>query len=161
MSAVCQTCGRLSPPGAQSCQYCGASLPSTPVYQDPFRSRPQRPAAANPWGDPAYNQPIHGLKDPNTGLVLELLPGLLGFMGIGHIWAGQVALGLGLLFGYWLALTFLAILTVITFGLLICFFPVLLVMWPGAPIISAIMLQRRLQRQQQQLVRASTSPYPY
>jgi hypothetical protein len=161
MNAVCQTCGRLSPPGAQTCQYCGASLPSTPVYQDPFRARPQRPSSADPWGEQGYAQPIHGLKDPNTGLVLEVLPGLFGLLGIGHIWAGEVAIGVGLLLGYWVAWTFLALLTLVTFGLFLCFFPVYLLMWPGVPIISAIMLQRRLQRQQQQLVHASTTPYPY
>lgn len=164
MNAVCQTCGRLNPPGAQQCQYCGASLPSTPIYQDPFRSRPQQPAPpGDPWraqgpGPAAY--PV-GLKDPNTGLVLELLPGLFGFLGIGHIWAGEVALGVGLLIGYWVAGAMLAVLTLLTLGLLFCFFPIYLLLWPGAPIISAIVLQRRLQRQQQRLVSTSTYPYPY
>lgn len=164
MNAVCQTCGRLNPPAAQQCQFCGASLPSTPLYQDPFRARPQQQSVpADRWGAQgqgyATNPP--GLKDPNTGLVIELLPGLFGFMGIGYIWAGEVALGIGLLIGYWVAGAMLAVLTVITFGLLLCFFPVYLLLWPGAPIISAIVLQRRMKRQQQQLVSASTYPYPY
>ena len=162
MSVVCHSCGRLSPPGAQQCQYCGTSLPSTPIYQDPFRTRPQQqlpdgqPFRAQP---PLYLAPNAGLKDPNTGMLVELLPGLFGFLGIGYIWSGEVALGVGLLLGYWLAGTLLAVMTVLTFGLLLCLFPIYLVLWPGAPIISAIILQRRLLRQQQQLVSASSYPY--
>ena len=163
MSAVCQTCGRLNPTGTSQCQYCGTSLPSTPVYQDPFRSRPQQQTVTDPRSRQVqvYAQPPVGLKDPNTGLLLELLPGLFGFMGIGYIWAGEVALGIGLLLGFWVASAMLAVMTVLTFGLLLCLFPIYLLLWPGAPIISAIVLQRRMMRQQQMLANASSYPYPY
>lgn len=161
MSAVCQTCGWLTPLGTQTCPNCGASQPSTPVYQDPFRTRPQQQATArDPWQQPYVAPPV-GLKDPNTGLLLELLPGLFGFLGIGYIWSGEVALGIGLLIGYWVAGAMLAVMTLLTFGLLLCIFPVYLLLWPGAPIISAIVLQRRMMRQQQMLVSASSYTHPF
>lgn len=164
MSVVCHSCGRLNRPGALQCQHCGVSQPSTPVYNDPFRTRPQQqllddqPFRAQP---PIYAAPSAGLKDPNTGMLLELLPGLFGFMGVGYIWSGEVALGIGLLLGYWVAGALLAVMTLLTLGLLLCLFPIYLLLWPGAPIISAIVLQRRLMRQQQQLVNASYYAQPY
>jgi hypothetical protein len=91
----------------------------------------------------------------------ELLPGLCFFLGIGHMWAGEVALGIFLLVGYWITLCTLIILTAITFGLLLCVFPLYLIVWPGVPIASAIILQRRLLRERQQLVSASVVTYPY
>jgi hypothetical protein len=172
MDIGCQVCGQLNPPGTRACQYCGARMAETPPYDEPSvpRWRPTVPLmpqwqaraqAADQWGYPLYAQRGHGLKDPNTGLVVELIPGLFFFLGIGHLWAGEIGLGLALLFGYWFALSALAFLTVITFGLLLCVFPIYLLMWPGVPIASAILLQRRLRRAQQQLVRASMSPHPY
>jgi hypothetical protein len=116
---------------------------------------------ANPWGGRLHAQRMHGLKDPNIGLLLELLPGLCCFLGVGHIWAGEVARGLFLLVGYWITLWGLFFLTLITFGLLLCFFPIYLIVWPGIPIASAIVLQRRLLRERQQLVNASRSASPY
>jgi hypothetical protein len=115
--------------------------------------------APSQWSQPVYERRSHGLKDPNTGLVAELIPGLFLFLGVGHMWAGEIALGLALLVGYWFALLALAFLTVITFGLLLCVFPIYLLMWPGVPIASAIILQRRLGREQQRLIRASATPH--
>ncbi|MFN8515214.1 MAG: hypothetical protein U0841_22040 [Chloroflexia bacterium] len=93
-------------------------------------------------------------------MLIELLPGLFCFLGIGHMWAGEVGLGLFLLFGYWAVQFTLLFLLVISAGLLLCFFPLYLLVWPGVPIASAIMLQRRLQRERQRLVTASAA-YPY
>jgi hypothetical protein len=162
MDVGCQVCGQLNPPDARACQFCGAVLAGSPIPRSTGQSRWRRPTLpASQWGEPAYALRSHGLKDPNTGMVAELLPGLFLFLGIGHIWAGQVALGILLMFGYWFVLAMLLFLTIISFGLLLCFFPFYLVVWPGVPIISAIVLQRRLQRERQQLVVASTSPHPY
>ena len=36
------------------------------------------------------------------GLLLELL-GYVGFLGIGHIWAGKTTRGVALLIGYWMS----------------------------------------------------------
>ena len=161
MNVACHTCGQLNSPEARQCQYCGAAIGSTPVYRDPFRIRPQQPLGVERWGDlqRPYALPSVGLKEPGAGLLLELLPGLFGFVGIGYMWSGEVALGVGLLLGYWLMGGALVFLTFATFGLLACCFPLFLLYYPGVPIISAIMLHRRLLRQQQVLVRASARPF--
>lgn len=112
------------------------------------------------WSGQVVVQRRHGLKDPNAGLLIELLPGLFFCLGIGRMWAGEVGLGLFLLFGYWMIQFTLFFLLVISGGLLLCFFPLYLLVWPGIPIASAIRLQRRLQRERQQLVTAS-AVYPY
>jgi hypothetical protein len=177
MDVGCQTCGQLNPRDARECQYCGAVLPTPPPAARPARTgqgqaprahQGQAPRAnqgqgprANPWGGQISTRRRHGLKDPNAGLVVELLPGLCFFLGIGHMWAGEVALGIFLLVGYWFTLCTLIFLTVITFGLLLCVFPLYLIVWPGVPIASAIILQRRLLRERQQLVSASAVTYPH
>jgi len=44
-------------------------------------------------------------KDPTTAVLLEVLPGfLLQTFGIGHIYAGDVGVGLAFMFGYWVLL---------------------------------------------------------
>ena len=162
MSVACHTCGRLNPADARQCQYCGAAFATTPIYNDPFRTRPQQSGGGR-WGDQPYPypQPAVGLKEPGAGLLIELIPGLLGFLGLGYLWSGEVALGVGLLVGYWLLGGVLIFLSVATLGLLFCCFPLFLLYYPGIPIVSAIMLHRRLLRRQELLVRTSVRAYPY
>ena len=163
MNVACQTCGQLNPPDARQCQYCGAAIATTPLYRDPFRTRPQQQRGAARWDDlqrPYAQQPV-GLKEPGLGLLIELIPGLFGFLGIGYLWSGEAALGVGLLFGYWMMGGFLIFLTFATVGLLLCCFPLFLLYYPGIPIVSAIMLHRRLMRRQQVLVSASVPIHPY
>ncbi len=82
------------------------------------------------------------VKDPTTGLLIELLPGFFGFMGIGWLWAGETAIGVALLLGFWV---FLAVEIALMFVLIgFCLLPVNLI----APIASAILLQRRLKERQ-------------
>ena len=92
--------------------------------------------------------PVGVDKDPSTGLLVELLPGLFGFLGIGYLWAGETALGLGLLLGYWCFWGLIAVLTILTFGLLFCFFPFFILLYFAAPFISALLLQKRLRQRQ-------------
>ena len=163
MNVACQTCGQSNPPEARQCQFCGAAIAATPIYRDPFRTRPQQPPGADRWSDlqPPYAQSALGLKEPSAGLLLELIPGLFGFLGIGYLWSGEVALGVGLLVGYWLVGGLLTIFTILTVGLLLCCFPLFLLYYPGIPIISAVLLHRRLLQRQESLVRASARPYPF
>jgi len=43
-------------------------------------------------------------KDPGIALILELVPGVfLNTFGIGNLYAGNLAWGLALMFGYWIA----------------------------------------------------------
>jgi hypothetical protein len=84
-------------------------------------------------------------KDPTTGLLLELI-GLFGFSGIGWLWAGETAIGIGLLLGFWAFLTIEVFLMFIVIGF--CLLPLNL----AIPIISGVMLQKRLKERQAMLV---------
>ncbi len=33
-------------------------------------------------------------KDPNTGMILEIICAFFGLLGVGHIWAGNITIGL-------------------------------------------------------------------
>jgi hypothetical protein len=58
------------------------------------------------------------VKDPNTAVLLEILPGLFAFtFGIGHLYLGRTARGLLLMFGYWFVLFVNAVLLVFGIGL--------------------------------------------
>lgn len=96
--------------------------------------------------------PLPAPKDPSTALLIELIPGLFGFLGIGHLWAGQTALGLALLLGYWCFWGVVGVLTILTFGLLLCLFPFFILLYLATPVVTALLLQGRLRRQQAQLL---------
>ena len=73
---------------------------------DPHRSSyplstpdPARPAPAQPQVVVQYVAPT---RDPGLAVVLEMIPGLMAqTFGIGTIYAGNVAAGLFIMFGYW------------------------------------------------------------
>lgn len=88
-------------------------------------------------------------KDPGTAFVLELLPAYFGFYGIGYIWAGEVGLGLALLFGNWVVWTIGGLLaflfSLFTLGLgLLCVTPLFIALYFLGPVVSGLALQRRL-----------------
>lgn len=105
-----------------------------------------------PPAPPAGPVPVGALKDPGTGLVLEMLPAFFGFYGIGYLWAGEVGLGLALLLGNWALWfafgLFAVFFSVFTFGLgLLCLGPLLplvILLYFIGPVISGLALQRRL-----------------
>jgi len=106
---------------------------------------------------PAVSYPVRGItKDPSAGLLIELLPALFGFLGIGYLWAGETVLGLALLFGCWAFWGIVAVVTALSFGLLLCLFPFFILLYLTAPIVSALLLQRRLRARQALAV----NPYP-
>jgi hypothetical protein len=84
-----------------------------------------------------YAQP----KDPMAGLLLELL-GYIGFLGIGHIWAGKTTRGIALLIGYWIYLAVSGVLTVVLIG---C---VMLAACLVIPIASGLYLKNEMEREQ-------------
>jgi hypothetical protein len=78
------------------------------------------------------------LTDPVAGPVLEVLCGLIGFLGVGHLLAGQLGTGLRLLGGWLVALG-----VVFSFAFLFGHWvPVLL--WAGGPLASGLWLHRQL-----------------
>ena len=116
-----------------------------PNQQDPFQQQPyqQQPYGQVPYGQPSYGQPPYGqpAKDPNVGLLLELI-GFLGFLGIGWIWAGETAIGIALLIGWFIFLTVEVLLIFVFIG--ICLTPLNLIV----PIASGVILMNRLKAKQ-------------
>ncbi|HEY8596939.1 MAG TPA: hypothetical protein VIL85_00835 [Thermomicrobiales bacterium] len=163
MAMSCRTCGTLNPDHSTLCEYCGASLPTPTPRRDPFVQR--HPSQSTPAYPPtmayAVSYPVRGAtKDPSAGLLIELLPGLFGFLGIGYLWAGETALGLALLLGYWAFWAIVAVVTILSFGLLLCFLPFFILLYLAAPIVSALLLQRRLRSRQAVIINPyGTSPY--
>ncbi len=100
-------------------------------YPDPFYADVQEQAFL-PAPRPA--------KEPSTGLLLELL-GLVGFAGIGWLWAGRTGLGLLMLFGFW---AFMAVEFVLLFVLVgFCLVPFNFII----PVASALLIQKYLREQ--------------
>jgi hypothetical protein len=100
-------------------------------YQQPFQQQYQ----------PGFNPLAPPPKDPTTGLLLELI-GLFGFAGIGWLWAGETAIGVALLLGFWAFLAVEVFLMFIVIGF--CLIPLNLVI----PIVSGVLLQKRLKERQ-------------
>jgi hypothetical protein len=71
------------------------------------------------------------VKDQDTAFLIELIGGILGFLGVGYIYAGLTNAGLVRLIGYWVVMTLVgvafSIFAVITFGLGSCLAPVLFI----------------------------------
>lgn len=81
--------------GARFCSNCGGSLsappggptPIPPTYGQGYYARPY-------YGYPAVQQ-----KDPGIAAILALLAGIIGLMGMGHIYLGRITRGLIILVG--------------------------------------------------------------
>lgn len=106
-----------------------------------------------PMPAPIVVMPPAGAKDPGTGFVLEMLPAFFGFYGIGYIWAGDVGLGLALLVGnwlFWIVGSFFAFFfSLLTLGLgFFCVGPLFMLLYLGGPVLSGLLLQRRLKARQ-------------
>src|ERR1700719_2459139 len=102
----CPTCGRLVSLEASYCPACSAPLRRTSSY-----SSSRQPYYAETASAPR--------KNPRLAAVLALVPGFFGLWGLGHIYAGSIAKGLGMFVAgviigglFW----FSAILTIILVG---------------------------------------------
>ncbi|MGA1848573.1 MAG: hypothetical protein ACMUHB_04455, partial [Thermoplasmatota archaeon] len=82
----------------------------------------------------------------NIAFILELVGGILGFLGIGHMYAGEINNGVLRLIVWMLVLWFSWIIVSLLSVCLIGFFfiPVVLVAQIGIPLWSAFDLKRRL-----------------
>ncbi len=85
--------------------------------------------------------------DKTAAFLLEFIPGFFGLMGIGYIYAGDIAGGILRLI-LWpvflgIAWTIIAFLMIILVGL--CFVPVMIILQVLIPIWSAISLRRKLE----------------
>lgn len=108
---TCAQCNNMNPMGAAACLRCGAALPAM--------------AAPVPYAAPAAPMYVPGgyaypLKSRTTAMLLEILIGMFGLLGIGWMYAGQAAAGVGWLAGY-LAWNFVAIIfDIFTIGIFTC-----------------------------------------
>jgi hypothetical protein len=94
-------------------------------YDDDDYDRPRR----------VVHHHYHAEKSGGTAAILEILPGLLiQTFGIGHMYAGNVAVGLLFMFGYWFVLAVNIALCFVLIG-----FVTLPLCWIGAMILSPIL----------------------
>ena len=101
-----------------------------PAYQPPqqgYQPQPQpQPYPYYPQQQQPVQHVVHHYQSPpksaGTAVILEILPGFfLQTFGIGHIYAGNVGVGLLFMFGYW----FVAFV-----NFLLCFVLIGLITWP-------------------------------
>jgi hypothetical protein len=136
-----------------------------PPQQQPFGA----PASQNGYGpapQPAYGQNAYGYapqpmvaplagpapvagnaKSPGLAVALELLGGtFLQTFGIGHLYAGNVGVGLGFMFGYW-------VLTAV--NVFLCFILIGFFTWPltwlAAMIVSSILASNAAKKKNREL----------
>jgi len=83
------------------------------------------------------------IKDPTMAAVVEILAGLCGFLGVGHMLAGRVLPGLILMLG-WMFIGLPLIWFVIPFMTLGLGFCLSVPLWLGVPITSALLLRSEL-----------------
>ncbi len=95
---------------------------------------------------PYYN-PAPAYKDPNTAFLIELVGGILGFLGLGYFYVGKTNDGIIRLIGWWV---FMALFWCIAVALmavvvgLLCI-PVGIVLQFGVPIWSAYNLKAQME----------------
>lgn len=84
---------------------------------------PSLPAvpAAPPTAPQQVHHYYHPQKSGGIAALLEVLPGFFQVFGIGHLYAGNVATGLFIMFGYW-AIAFV--------NFLLCFVFIGFITWP-------------------------------
>jgi FHA domain-containing protein len=108
------------------------AAPPVPAAPPP----PPMPQAIAPM-PPAYSQMGYvSTKDKSTTIILEILPGLFGFLGIGWIYAGQTTTGILILLGHLVAMCVLGLVAGLTIVGLLCFIPYYI----GAIAVSSFML---------------------
>lgn len=71
----------------------------------------------------------------NTALILEIVFGIFGLLGIGHVYTNRTALGIGLMVGWWIYIVIAAAISSLTLGFAACIFVPLSI---AIPIISGV-----------------------
>jgi TM2 domain-containing membrane protein YozV len=79
----CPSCGRLVSPEASYCPACSATLRRTSSYS----------SSRQPYYVETSSTPR---KNPRIAAALALVAGFFGIWGLGHIYAGSIAKGIGL-----------------------------------------------------------------
>ncbi|NYT11970.1 MAG: hypothetical protein GKC03_05375 [Methanomassiliicoccales archaeon] len=107
----CPRCGEPIWEWSKYCSRCGWKLPhkehAGPTYQEAQYPRSNYQESYYP---PPYHRPWVKEKDPGTVLLIALILGIIGFMGIGHLYVGKIARGIALLiFGLIIVPMFVAV----------------------------------------------------
>ncbi len=120
------------------CPKCGAwLLAGPPLSYRPSANYTTQRMRPQPAMYPANSQ----MKDENLAFVLEVIPGLFGFLGIGHIYSGNITRGVVLLVCYWLFVTMELGLMFVGVGF--CLTPANLIL----PLLSALWVKREMEGQ--------------
>lgn len=94
----CPRCGEPIREWSKYCSRCGWKLAPSgdtgPTYHEAQYPRPDYQGSYHPL--PYYRSWVKE-KDPSTVLLLALILGIIGFMGIGHLYIGKIARGVVLL----------------------------------------------------------------
>lgn len=114
---ICTTCNADNPEGNRFCQNCGQPLPSASVLGEAAQSPQAVAPPAFTYSAPPTSAAPAARKDKSIALILEILPGLFGFLGFGWIYIGQTSTGLIWLIGYLVWMVFAVIINVITGGI--------------------------------------------
>jgi TM2 domain-containing membrane protein YozV len=117
------------------------SLPELPPPVEPAPVVPVAPAEVSTVTGTAAATAMAPLTEEriNNAFVIELVAGLLGFLGIGYMYTGRTTEGLIRLVGWWV----LAGIMVAS----VCLIPLAMVGWLVVPIGSAMQLRKTLQAQ--------------
>jgi hypothetical protein len=159
---VCPHCQQTHPQGTLYCPLTGKSLVETsssesgqpgPVFTPPpVENYPQPPlypgTIQQPYYPPPYPSPYppRPSKERSIALILEILPGLFGFLGFGWIYSGNTGAGIGWLIGFLLWTLIGTIISVATGGIgLICTLPISIVLI----VVSAVTLNSYTKRNPQ------------
>ncbi|MEO8285788.1 MAG: hypothetical protein ABI670_05085 [Chloroflexota bacterium] len=116
--------------------------PTVSTGQGPMPNYQPQPGYSPPPGQPGMQgYAAVAPKDPTVGLLLELI-GYVGFLGIGHIWAGKTTRGIALLVGWWVYLAISGVLTILLIGCL------MLIAGIAVPIASGFYLKNEMEKEQ-------------
>ena len=91
----CGQCGQQVQEGERFCTGCGTSIHSS-------RPQPSERVHQSPSDRPAPSYVVAGTKSVGVTVILALVPGFLGFYGIGYLYLDRVARGLVILFADWI-----------------------------------------------------------
>jgi len=169
---TCPNCYTSNPDGTQACQSCGAQLVETagfpnsqanPPIKDaipepsPFVTSEQlEPVLSNLSMAPAsVSEPVQpskvdfttSKKDRSLAIILEVVPGLFGFLGIGWIYSGFTGVGIVWLVGFLIWNVIALVICIFTAGVgCLCTLPVNLVVL----IASVMALNSQIQNHSEQ-----------
>ena len=124
---TCQSCNTENSDDAKFCKNCGAGLSSqaiqTPVSEQQVNV--SQPSPAQQYQQPSQVYPQRPPKDKSIALILEILPGLFGFLGFGWIYSGNTVSGVIWLISFLVWTVIATIISLVTAGIgIICWLPI-------------------------------------